>query len=190
METAPWGASPITQSSTSAVITPTADPTPDMDMDSVDFPFRLTPEQVSALVSLSPEQWLQHCQNVRASHPRTQPEVDRFLSLPIEKIVEVFRTTVHNLSTSTPSPATSRTTATPTSSSSAHTATPTPIPSCPFTIPRKDRQKFLSFSEAEWLEYATHLKSTRKGSSPNMISFLNLPPEIIVASVKAQIPRH
>src|SRR5438132_2256501 len=70
-ETAPRGASPITQSSTSAVATPTADPTPDMDMDSVDFPFRLTPEQVSTLVSLSPEQWLQHCQNVRASHPRT-----------------------------------------------------------------------------------------------------------------------
>src|SRR5438128_2524271 len=132
-ETVPRGVSPITQSSTSAVTTPTVDPTPDMDMDSIDFPFCLTPEQVTALVSLSPEQWLQHCQNVRATHPRTQPEVDQFLSLPIEKIVEVFRTTVNNLSTSTSSPATTRTTATPTSSSSARTATPTPIPSCPFT---------------------------------------------------------
>src|SRR5438128_4739580 len=45
-ETVPQGASPITQSSTSAVDTLTTDPTPDIDMDTnpVAFPFHLTPE--------------------------------------------------------------------------------------------------------------------------------------------------
>src|SRR5438128_5025058 len=174
------------QSSTSAVDTPTADPTQDIDMDNtVDFPFCLSPEQVSTLVSLSPEQWLQHCQNVQANHPWTQPEVDRFLSLPIEKIVEVFRATVHNLSTSTPPPPTTRTTSTPTSPALDRlTATPTPLPKCPFTLSRTDRKKALAYSEEEWLEYANHLKST-KGSSPNMKAFLLLPPETIIASIKA-----
>src|SRR5438128_8565301 len=52
-ETAPRGASLITQSSTSAVATPTADPTLDINLDNtVDFPFHLTPEQASALVAL------------------------------------------------------------------------------------------------------------------------------------------
>ena len=71
--------------------TPTSDPTDDESMDtspdSLSFPFELTDAQVQSLNKLTAEEWLQHCQKVRANAPRTEPEVDRFLSLPIEEIV-------------------------------------------------------------------------------------------------------
>src|SRR5438094_7487494 len=63
--------------------TPTSDP--------ILFPFELTVEQAQNLNKLTAEQWMKHCQNVRSSHPRTEPEIDRFLSLLIEEIVRVFR---------------------------------------------------------------------------------------------------
>src|SRR5438128_7779066 len=66
--------------------TPTADP--------INFPFQITPEQVLQLNSLTDEQWLKHCQNVRSNHPRTEPEIEAFLLLPMEKIVEVFQDAV------------------------------------------------------------------------------------------------
>ena len=59
--------------------------------DPPNFPFQLTPEQALQLNNLTAEQWLQHCKNVRANHPRTEPEIDQFLDLPIEEIVQIFQ---------------------------------------------------------------------------------------------------
>src|SRR5438128_12542075 len=59
------------------------------------FPFDLTDEQVQQLNKLTADEWLQHCQNVRANTPRTQPEIDTFLSLPVKEIVRKFFAKFH-----------------------------------------------------------------------------------------------
>src|SRR5437660_808790 len=63
--------------------TPISDPTDgesmDTSFDSLSFPFKLTAAQVQSLNTLTAEEWLQHCQKVRANAPRTEPEVNRFL---------------------------------------------------------------------------------------------------------------
>src|SRR5438132_7955575 len=97
--------------------TPTSDPTI--------FPFQLTPEQAQQLNSLTAEQWLTHCQNVRSTHPQTEPEIDAFLLLPMEKIVEAFRDAVRHLVASS-SPPIDPPTPDPTPSSSS-TSLPLPI---------------------------------------------------------------
>src|SRR5437879_13332536 len=74
--------------------TPTSDP--------INFPFQLTPEQAVTLNALTLEQWLSHCQNIRSNHPHTEPEIKQFLSLLIEKIVEVFCGVVQLLVASLP----------------------------------------------------------------------------------------
>src|SRR5438128_4585379 len=141
---------PITPSSSTIAITvdtadkatPTSDPTDDASMDtSADsvFPFELTNEQVQDLNKLTAEEWLQHCQNVQTNAPRTQPEIDHFLLLPMKEIVRIFRAEVHRLASLTPPPTTSSTTT---------TAPPTPLPSLP--IP----QYPLSLSRAQLDRYA------------------------------------
>src|SRR5437016_1673990 len=108
---------PTTPSSSTVAITadtadkatPTSDPTDDASMDTSSdslFPFELTNEQVQDLNKLTADEWLQHCQNVRANAPRMQPEIDQFLSLPIAKIVEIFWAEVHRLASSSLPPAT------------------------------------------------------------------------------------
>ena len=87
--------------------------------DPINFLFQLTPEQAVQLNALTAEQWLVHCQNVRSNHPRTEPEIEQFLSLPIEKIVEVFQGAVQHLVASLPP--TDPPTPTPTPSTSALT---------------------------------------------------------------------
>src|SRR5437660_1533244 len=82
--------------------------TADMDEDSptsdpILFPFQLTPEQAQHLNTLSAEQWVQHCQTVRTNHPRTELEIDRFLSLLIKEITQVFYTAVQHLVDYSPS---------------------------------------------------------------------------------------
>ena len=76
--------------------------------DLINFPFQLTPEQAVTLNALTPEQWLLHCQNVKSNHPRTKQEIEQFLSLPIEKIVEIFRGAVQHLVASLQLPQESR----------------------------------------------------------------------------------
>src|SRR5437879_5453661 len=85
--------------------------------DPILFPFQITPEQALQLNSLTDEQWLKHCQNVRSNHPRTEPEIESFLSLPMDKIVEVFRDAVRHLVASS-SPPTDPSKSAPTQSSS------------------------------------------------------------------------
>src|SRR5580765_3514626 len=189
-ETAPRGASPIIQSSTSAVVSPTADLTSetDMDTDTIAFPFRLSPTQVAMLHGMTADHWVKHCQEVRANHPCTEPEIERFLSLPLEAIVRTFRDAVQYLATHNYQPPPS------TSSPSSPAATPkcsthvvSVIPPCPFTLSATDRKKVATFSEAEWLSYANHLKANQTAKSPNVKTFLLLSPETIVASIKASI---
>src|SRR5437879_6907652 len=91
------------------------------------FPFDLTDEQVQQLNKLTADEWLQHCQNVRANTPRTQPEIDHFLSLPIAKIVEIFQAEVHCLASSS-LPTTSATTSNP--------SPPLPISTTSSPLPR------------------------------------------------------
>src|SRR5438128_4597987 len=110
----------------------------DTSSDSI-FPFDLTDEQVQQLNQLTADEWLQHCQNVRSNAPRTQPEIDTFLSLPMKEIVRIFCAEVHWLVSLTPPHATS--------STSTYTL-PTPNPAIP--IPRfhlsSSRSKLHSFS--------------------------------------------
>src|SRR5438128_9941000 len=98
--------------------TPTSDPTL--------FPFQLTPEQAQQLNSLTDEQWLAHCQNVRTNHPRTEPKIESFLSLPMDKIIEVFRDAVQHLVASS-APPTDPSKPDPSLSSSS-SSTPSPLP--------------------------------------------------------------
>src|SRR5438132_11051032 len=99
---------PVTPPSPIATAVPATADTADMDEDTltsdpIPFPFKLTPEQAQNLNNLTPEQWIKHCQNVRSNHPRDEPDIDRFLSLPIEEIVRVFRDAVtHLVASSTP----------------------------------------------------------------------------------------
>src|SRR5438128_453260 len=93
--------------------TPTSDP--------ILFPFELTVEQAQNLNNLTAEQWMKHCQNVRSNHPWTEPEIDRFLSLPIEEVVKVFCGAVeHLIASSTPL---------------THPPTPSPTPSTSTSSP-------------------------------------------------------
>src|SRR5438128_1131334 len=91
-------------SSTIAITADTVDkatPISDLTDDGMDtssdstFPFDLTNEQVQQLNKLTADKWLQHCQNVRANTPRTQPEIDTFLSLPVKEIVRKFFAKFH-----------------------------------------------------------------------------------------------
>src|SRR5438128_8479736 len=94
---------PATPSSSKTTIaTPVTADAADMDEDTptsdpILFPFELTLEQARDLNNLTPEPWLTHCQTVRSNHPRTEPAIDRFLSLPIEDIVRVFSEAVTHL---------------------------------------------------------------------------------------------
>ena len=155
--------------------TPTSDP--------ILFPFELTPEQAQNLNNLTPEQWIKHCQNVRSNHPRTELEIDRFLSLPLEEIVRVFRDAVVHL-VSAPSSSTSA----PSSSTSAPPSSidSQVIPECPFT-PTKDRKKLEAFTDAEWLLYAQHLKDNYPWKDPIVKAFLEHSNKAIRASFKARL---
>jgi hypothetical protein len=145
--TAPAGSSTTTKTSTSLplptpavpqitqAVTPPAAAAADVDMgeasssNSDAFPFELTSEQASQLNALSAEEWTQHCKNVRANHPRIQPAIDRFLSLPLDDIIRVFKAEVQRL-TSAATPTTVSTPApTPTPTTSTSTANPPPPPS-------------------------------------------------------------
>ena len=129
-----------------------------------------------------------HCQDVRANHPRTEPEIERFLSLPIEEIVRIFREAVQYLATHNyqPPPSTS-TPSSPLSTPKRSTPVSTVIPSCPFTLSATDCKKVAAFTEEEWLSYANHLKANQMAKSLNVRTFLLHPPEMIVASIKTSI---
>ena len=155
---------------------PTSDP--------ILFPFQLSPEQARDLNALSADQWLQHCQNVRANAPRTQLEIDTFLSLPIKEIMRIFCAEVHCLTSLTPPPATS-------STSTYTLPTPnlsTPIPRFPLLLSRVELDRFSGFSDAQFLAQAKELQKTlptRK--TTKMKAFLKLLSETIAASLKQAV---
>src|SRR5437660_5843084 len=159
---------PATLSSPIAAPVPATADTVDMEEDTLtsdptNFPFQLTPEQAVQLNALTAEQWLSHCQNVRSNHPRTEPEIEQFLSLPIEKIVEIFRGAVQHLVASlpptdplTPTLTPSTSTSTPSTSTSLPT---TGIPPCPISF-KPDRIRIYSgLSDEEFLSLAGTLKA-------------------------------
>src|SRR5438128_4532214 len=164
--------------------TPTSDPT--------NFPFQLTPEQAVQLNALTAEQWLSHCQNVRSNHPRTAPEIEQFLSLPIEKIVEVFRGAVQHLVASlpptdppTPTLTPSTSTLTPPTSVSLPT---TSIPPCPITFKPDRLRKYSGLSDEEFLTLAGNLKVATGRKEGVVKTFMdNTPVEYIAASIKRSV---
>src|SRR5580765_8977730 len=88
---------------------------------------------------LKTQSFCKDCQNVRTNHPRNEPAIESFLSLPIEKIVEVFRDAVRHLVASSsppidppiPSPTPSTSTSTPLTP----VVLPTEgLPQCPMTF--------------------------------------------------------
>jgi len=179
-------------SSKSTIATPATADTADMDEDTptsdpILFPFELTLEQARDLNNLTPEQWLKHCQTVRSNHPRTEPAIDRFLSLPIEDIVRVFREAVTHL-VSAPQPTDPGSVSAPSSSivTSSSSIDPQVIPYCPFT-PTKDRKNLEAFTDEQWLLYAQHLKDNYPRKTPAVDEFLKHSNEAIRASFKDRL---
>ena len=162
--------------------TPTSDP--------INFPFQLTPEQAVGLNNLTADQWLLHCQNVRSNHPRTEPEIEQFLSLPIEKIVEVFRGAVQHLVASLPptDPPT-LTPSTSTSTPSTSTTLPTTgIPPCPITFKPDRLRRYSGLSDEEFLTLAGTLKVATGRKEGVVKTFMdNTPVEYIAASIKRSV---
>src|SRR5438128_1809483 len=165
--------------------TPTSDPSL--------FPFELTVEQAHSLDKLTPEQWLIHCQNVRANHPRNELVIDNFLSRPIEEIVKVFRDAVKHLVSISPSPSD---TSIPSSSSSAPpTPKPTPplpaplptvdIPTYPYTFTDAQLDKCEHFSDAQFYAAARNFKQGAK--SKNRAFYKEHSIEILAASLKQAV---
>src|SRR5437016_2110522 len=130
--------------------------------DPILFPFQITPEQALQLNSLTAEQWLKHCQNVRTNHPWTEPEIDAFLSLPMEKIIEAFRDTVRHLAASS-SPPIDPPKSAPTQSSSSFSSSPPlptstesdPLPVFPLGLSDDQFQRFKKFSDGQFRELAS-----------------------------------
>src|SRR5580765_60551 len=157
---------PATPISSSLIATPATADAADMEEDTpasdpTSFPFELTVEQAQTLNKLTPEQWLIHCQNVRANHPRSEPTIDDFLSRPIEEIVKVFCDAVKHLVSISSPPSDPPT---PSSSSSAPpTSKPTPplpallptvdVPTYPYTFMDAQLNKCEHFTDAQF--YAT-----------------------------------
>src|SRR5437016_4620712 len=164
--------------------TPTSDP--------INFPFQLTPEQVVGLNNLTAEQWLLHCQHVRSNHPRTEPEIEQFLSLPIEKIVENFRGAVQHLvaslpPTDPPTPSLTPSTSALTTSTSALLPT-TGIPPCPITFKPDRLRKYSTLSDEEFLTLAGTLKVATGRKEGVVKTFMdNTPVEYIAASIKRAV---
>ena len=143
--------------------------------------FQLTPEQAQQLNDLTAEQWLQHCQNVRANHPRTEAEIDAFLLLPIEKIVEVFHGAVQHLVASssspsdppTPDPTASTSTSAPpldppTSKPPPTLSAPLPmvdIPTYPYTFTDSQLDKCAHFTDAQFYSAARNFKHGTKNKN-------------------------
>jgi hypothetical protein len=163
---------------------PTSDPT--------NFPFQLTPEQAVQLNALTAEQWLSHCQNVRSNHPRTEPEIEHFLSLPIEQIVEIFRGAVQHLvaslpPTNPPTPSPTPSTSTLTTSTSVSLPT-TGIPPCPITFKLDRLCKYSRLSDEEFLTLAGTLKVATGRKEGVVKTFMdNTPVEYIAASIKRSV---
>src|SRR5438128_1709816 len=190
---------PAPATPSSPIVTPvpaTAD-TADMEEDSptsdpTNFLFQLTPEQAVQLNALTAEQWLSHCQNVRSNHPRTEPEIEQFLSLPIEKIVEIFRGAVQHLVASlpptdppTPTPTPSTSTVTPPISVALPT---TGIPPCPITFKPDRLRKYFGLSDEEFLSLAGTLKTATGRKEGVVKTFMdNTPVEYIAASIKRAV---
>src|SRR5438128_7833573 len=189
---------PITPPSPIATAIPTTADTADMDEDTptsdpILFPFELTPEQAQTLNNLTPEQWIKHCQNVRSNHPWTELEIDRFLSLPIEEIVRVFRDAVtHLVASSTPadppspSLAPESSTSSPSSSVTLPTSTPTgPLPECPLLFSKEQLTQYAAYDDQQFLDLAKD--SWVKASGKMGKAFVKLPLEIVAASIKQKV---
>ena len=160
-------------------ITPTSDPAL--------FPFELTVEQAQNLDNLTAEQWIKHCQNVRSNHPRTEPEIDHFLSLPIEEIVRVFRGAVKHLIASSPPtnpPTPSPTPSTSTSSPSISLPT-TDIPACVIRFTPDQIRQYREYTDRQYLTMAMALKDKPNRKKGPLKTFLAAhPAEAVAASIK------
>src|SRR5438128_12298610 len=160
--------------------------------DLINFPFQLTPEQAVTLNALTPEQWLTHCQNVRTNHPRTEPDIEQFLSFLIEKIVEVFAGAVQHVLASlpptdppTPIPTPSTSALTPSTSTTLPT---TGIPPCPITFKPHRIRRYSGLSDEEFISLAGTLKAATDRKSGVIKTFMdNTPVEYIAASIKQSV---
>src|SRR5438128_7549793 len=126
------------------------------------FPFQITPEQALQLNSLTDEQWLVHCQNVRTNHPRTEPEIESFLSLPMDKIVEVFHDAVrHLVASSAPPTDPPKPDPSPSSSSTSFplptSTTSSPLPQCSMVLTDDQLDRFVKYSDDQFRELAHNL---------------------------------
>src|SRR5690348_5101269 len=122
----------------------------------------------------------------RSNHPRTEPGIESFLSLPMEKIVEVFRDAVRHLvaSSAPPTDPPKPDPSPPPTSSSTPAPLPTsttsnPIPSFPLALTDDQVHRFSSFSDDQFRELARNLKKNQKKRYPDAKEFLSLPVDII-----------
>src|SRR5437016_6322953 len=156
----------------------------DTSSDSHSFPFELTAAQVWTLNKLTAEEWLQHCQKVRANAPRTEPEVDSFLSLPIEEIVRIFQAEVQCLAASPLLSSSSTSSGSPLSLPVSFPSSP--LPRCPLKMSEAQLNHFVDFSDEQFLGLARNLKQTQKRTLAAK-AFLDLADEIVAASIKQEV---
>src|SRR5438128_10219260 len=186
---------PATPTSSSTIAIPATADTADMDEDTptskpILFPFELTPEQALNLNNLTPEQWIKHCQNVRSNHPRNEPAIDNFLSLPIEDIVNTFHDAVEHLVASStpptdPSPTPSTSSTSPTSP---FTLPTTDIPPCRIDFTPELAQRYRGYADRQFLNMAKGLKNRPDQKDGPVKEFLYAHPiELVAVSIKRAV---
>jgi len=115
-------------------------------------------------------------------------EIDRFLSLPIEDIVTIFRDAVkHLVASSTPPTDPPTLSPTPSTSKSAPSISlPTEnVPVCPITFTDAQLDGFARHTDAKYLDLARTLKEVPNRKKGVMKSFLDAHSvELIAASIK------
>ena len=116
--------------------------------------------------------------------PRTEPEVNRFLSLPIEEIVRIFQAEVQRLAAS---PLLSTSSTSSGSPPSLPISSPSsPLPRCPLKMSEAQLNRFVNYSDEQFLGLARNLKQTQK-QTPLSKAFLELADEIVAASIKQEV---
>src|SRR5438128_1244654 len=160
---------PATPTSSSLIATLATVDAADMEEDTLTsdpilFPFELSPEQAQNLNNLTPEQWLTHCQNVRANHPQTELAIDNFLSLLIEEIVRIFHGAVEHLVASSTPPTNPPTPSPAPSTSTSYPSLPIPlpttdIPAYPYVLTNVQLNQCVGYSDVQFYFLVRNMKN-------------------------------
>src|SRR5438128_10368155 len=130
-----------------------------------------------------------HCQHVRSNQPWTEPEIDRFLLLPMEDIIAMFCNAVKQMVATSPAPLTTSPAPTTSSPSLPLLSAPLPmtdIPPCPFTFPPEDICRCVPYSDSQFLWMAQMLKNVPNQKKGPIKTFLSEMATDLIASLIKQ----